>query len=525
MNQLPLDNISIILSFLDGESLLSSSCVNYDFFVLIDNKEYWKNVSYKKYPYLKDNIPYQGSWKHLFKDKNKIGRNRAFVFEWKIPNFLEQNKRLYSNEFEVGDYKFNLICDPTGNPNVFFMEQSMSVYLKCLPKVSKSDNWESCCDFSISCINNIPSKRNITWNSTMENKKFYKQRESWGIHGLLALSTLKDKSNGYLSETNYLKLRVKLNLSYMKINVYHLQKEYNGFGITDLTNIPFSYELFECTTVEKLKIKIINDLNLINVNQTKLWIYVNQIRLWIFTHPSQDTSVLSPKILITESNMNSTINEIMSSYKNSFNTVKLFVECSRDNAFYESSENKIPRFIQSNSLSVLPQINNSNNIIIFLKIYDSYYTTYIIINPLSPLHILFSLISSITGYKVNDLKTMIEVCPVDWNSIGCKEISYPNNDNCIESFNIKNGDILTFYEHKNKNKIQYFYNSCFDSLKNDLYKLHGSRLQIYTYNLEKLIQLCEKLGFLHFRIYNLNRKLNKKNIKDTLSYILNSGNI
>ena len=42
MNKIPLDNISIILSFLDGESLLYCSCINYDFYKLTDNNIFGK---------------------------------------------------------------------------------------------------------------------------------------------------------------------------------------------------------------------------------------------------------------------------------------------------------------------------------------------------------------------------------------------------------------------------------------------------------------------------------------------------
>ena len=103
------------------------------------------------------------------------------------------------------------------------------------------------------------------------------------------------------------------------------------------------------------------DLNLFHTSQIRLWIYSDQ-------EISYHKTILSPKLLITEFEMHSTISKILSPYKNKFNTVKLFVECSRDQAFYETKQNKIQRFIQSNaSFSNLPQINNLNNVLIFIK--------------------------------------------------------------------------------------------------------------------------------------------------------------
>ena len=506
MNIIPNDNMAIIISFLDGESLFSCSCVNYDFYNLIDNKNYWKNVSCKLYPYLKekvDLIPYHNNWKNLFKNKNIIGRNRSFVFEWEIHDITLKNERLFSNEFEVGNYKFNLICDPTGNPNVLFMDPSVSLYLKCLPKIYNK-NWECCCGFSLICMNKIQSKKNITWYSGMESNKFYKDRESWGVHAMIPLSKLKH----YLNEKKALKVKVKLNLLYLKINVFCLQTDYQGFGF--ITDKNLSYELFECTTIENLKIMIIKDLNLTDINN---------IRLWIYTHKNETS--LSPKIVIHSNANSNTIYEILSPYKNDFNIVKLFVECCTDQTFYETKQNKIPKFIQSNVFSNLPQINYKNDILIFIKYLQNknMHTTYIIINQFSSLHLLFSLISTITGIKVTNLKAIKEVSPYIYKYKNFKQLLYPNDDKTIESYNIKSGDILTFFSYNDKNKINHFYNLWFDTIKNNLYNLQKTRI-IPNFDLQKLMLLCEKIGYYDFWIYNLYKNLNHKSVKDTLSYIL-----
>ena len=118
-----------------------------------------------------------------------------------------------------------------------------------------------------------------------------------------------------------------------------------------------------------------------------------------------------------------------------------------------------------------------------------------------------------------NLKSVIEVSPYMWKYTYDKlTISYPDNDNSIESYNIKNGDILTFYLQKDE-KIHDLYNLWIESLQNDLYKLHNKRI-IPNFDLENLMQLCHKLGYFDFWIYNAYTNLDHKNVKDTLSYIM-----
>jgi len=74
-------------------------------------------------------MPYRGDWKALFKDKNR--RNRSAVFEWVVTDFLSNPERRYSPSFRVENYNFKVIVDPVGNPNVYFLEPGVSVYLAC----------------------------------------------------------------------------------------------------------------------------------------------------------------------------------------------------------------------------------------------------------------------------------------------------------------------------------------------------------------------------------------------------------
>lgn len=109
MDKFPLDLVSRILSFLDGESLLQCSCVCSDFCQLTDQRSYWENAAWKLYPHLKetyDIMPYNGDWKALFKDRNL--RNRSAVFEWTVTDFLTNGERRYSPSFRVENYDFKV---------------------------------------------------------------------------------------------------------------------------------------------------------------------------------------------------------------------------------------------------------------------------------------------------------------------------------------------------------------------------------------------------------------------------------
>jgi hypothetical protein len=124
MDRLPLDLVSRILSFMDGESLLHCGCVCSDFSQLTDQRSFWENAAWLLYPHLKetyDIMPYNGDWKALFRDRNR--RNRSAVFEWTVNNFLTNPERRYSPSFRVENYNFKVCgdpgtdCAPVGMPN------------------------------------------------------------------------------------------------------------------------------------------------------------------------------------------------------------------------------------------------------------------------------------------------------------------------------------------------------------------------------------------------------------------------
>lgn len=109
LDKFPLDLVSRILSYLDGESLLRCAVVCRDFCNLTDQRSFWENAAWKLYPHLKetyDIMPYNGDWKALFQDRNR--RNRSAVFEFAVNNFLTNPERRYSPSFRVENYNFKV---------------------------------------------------------------------------------------------------------------------------------------------------------------------------------------------------------------------------------------------------------------------------------------------------------------------------------------------------------------------------------------------------------------------------------
>jgi hypothetical protein len=350
MDHLPLDLVSRVLSFLDGESLLTCASVCKDFCQLTDQRSYWENAAWRLYPHLKetyDIMPYNGDWKALFKDRNR--RNRSAVFEWTVTDFLSNPERRYSPSFRVENYTFKVIVDPVGNPNVYFLEPGVSVYLACslAPPASAAaaaapaapalalegaeganndgdggnafaaaaaandggagaaaaaaaaaSDWECCCAFSLTACNQQRKGRNVTWHSSMLNDRFHKNRKNWGVHSLLPLTKLKDPASGFVVDDS-LKLKVRLRLLYLTVKVIRTGAlaAHQGFGVVDTaaeaeaSGSTLCYELFHCTTLAKFNEMLVKDLGLPSPDH---------LRLWVFTQPWPDTVLCPREILVNE---------------------------------------------------------------------------------------------------------------------------------------------------------------------------------------------------------------------------------
>ena len=225
---LPNEVISIVFSFLDGNSLLNCENVSKAFYELTDNLHFWKRAVKAQFPLLHndDIITYSGEWKKLFLDKNK--QNHSTSFEWKIDKFSTKTERQISPTFTLKNHTFNLIVDPMGNQNVNDV-QGVSVYLNWF----YNSNHPECGCFYNLYVCNQDSKKNIKWNDE-EITYFNQNKLNWGIHNLLPFSKLNDPKSGFIiDDTLHIKVNIKIYFITLKIIQNKDIENNNGIGVFD----------------------------------------------------------------------------------------------------------------------------------------------------------------------------------------------------------------------------------------------------------------------------------------------------
>ncbi|KAL0338747.1 UNVERIFIED_CONTAM: Ubiquitin carboxyl-terminal hydrolase 12 [Sesamum angustifolium] len=116
---------------------------------------------------------------------------QASRFTWTIENFSRLNmKKLYSDVFVVGGYKWRVLIFPKGN-NVDYL----SMYLDVADSSSLPYGWSRYAQFSLAVVNQINSKYTIKKDTQHQ----FNQRESdWGFTSFMPLSELYDPNKGYL---------------------------------------------------------------------------------------------------------------------------------------------------------------------------------------------------------------------------------------------------------------------------------------------------------------------------------------
>ncbi|CAN4100824.1 unnamed protein product [Withania somnifera] len=116
---------------------------------------------------------------------------QALRFTWKIPNFSRLKvKKLYSDVFAVGAYKWRILIFPKGN-NV----DDLSIYLDVADSDTLPYGWSRNAQFSLSVVNQIQK----TYSIRKETQHQFNARESdWGFTSFMSLAELYDKKRGYL---------------------------------------------------------------------------------------------------------------------------------------------------------------------------------------------------------------------------------------------------------------------------------------------------------------------------------------
>ncbi|XP_052184999.1 ubiquitin C-terminal hydrolase 13-like isoform X3 [Diospyros lotus] len=112
-------------------------------------------------------------------------------FTWRIENFSRLNaKKLYSEIFVVGGYKWRILIFPKGN-NV----DHLSMYLDVADSATLPYGWSRYAQFSLSVVNQIHSKYSIRKDTQHQ---FNARESDWGFTSFMGLSDLYDPCRGYL---------------------------------------------------------------------------------------------------------------------------------------------------------------------------------------------------------------------------------------------------------------------------------------------------------------------------------------
>ncbi|XP_038690436.1 ubiquitin carboxyl-terminal hydrolase 12-like isoform X4 [Tripterygium wilfordii] len=112
-------------------------------------------------------------------------------FTWTIENFSRLNvKKLYSDVFFVGGYKWRILIFPKGN-NV----DHLSIYLDVADSTALPYGWSRYAQFSLAIINQIHSKYSIRKDTQHQ---FNVRESDWGFTSFMLLGELYDPARGYL---------------------------------------------------------------------------------------------------------------------------------------------------------------------------------------------------------------------------------------------------------------------------------------------------------------------------------------
>ncbi|CAA2970001.1 ubiquitin carboxyl-terminal hydrolase 12-like [Olea europaea subsp. europaea] len=112
-------------------------------------------------------------------------------FTWTIENYSRLNmKKLYSEIFIVGGYKWRVLIFPKGND-----VEHLSMYLDVADSTTLPYGWSRYAQFSLSVINQIHSKLTVRKDT---HHQFNARESDWGFTSFMPLNELYDPGRGYL---------------------------------------------------------------------------------------------------------------------------------------------------------------------------------------------------------------------------------------------------------------------------------------------------------------------------------------
>ncbi|GFP97183.1 ubiquitin carboxyl-terminal hydrolase 12 [Phtheirospermum japonicum] len=116
---------------------------------------------------------------------------RTTKFSWRIDNFSRMNtKKLYSETFELGEYKWRILIFPKGNN-----ADHLSMYLDVADSATLPYGWSRYAQFSLTVVNQV----HVKYSLRKETQHQFNARENdWGFTSFMPLAELYDPSRGYL---------------------------------------------------------------------------------------------------------------------------------------------------------------------------------------------------------------------------------------------------------------------------------------------------------------------------------------
>lgn len=213
------DEIRCIIGFMDGDTLLRFSVCCTRFWDMTTRRIIWRDAAMSMFPHLRetrDASAYGGDWRMLVADYNR--RNRSMVFTSRFARIsTDMSRRRKGSLIIMNDFSFHVIIDPQGNPNIQFGQPVLSAYLACMPTESAERDWECCCQFSLTLVNQKKGGRNKTWHSTLPEHRFSANGVfTWGLHEFIPHTEM-NRQGFVVNDT--IDIRVRMCMLYMRVRV------------------------------------------------------------------------------------------------------------------------------------------------------------------------------------------------------------------------------------------------------------------------------------------------------------------
>ncbi|GJN17517.1 hypothetical protein PR202_gb04593 [Eleusine coracana subsp. coracana] len=116
-------------------------------------------------------------------DNQLVPDASTFRFTWSIENISKRPRKLYSDDFSVGGYKWRVLVFPRGNN-----ADNLSMYLDVADANMLPPGWSRYAQFSLAVVNQLDKATH----------HFHARESDWGFTTFMPLMDLYDSSKGYI---------------------------------------------------------------------------------------------------------------------------------------------------------------------------------------------------------------------------------------------------------------------------------------------------------------------------------------